>query len=353
MSLPPNTSDEEIICTICENIEADPRKVLECVCCHACHHFKCKKIIGNAVRKMRNKDYFCSSTCQEMHLKSANAIATEGLLIEEFKKVVNEIKDLKNEQRSTRKELVKAINEIEASQNFLGEKFEEMCSSFSVLKNEQHTLKQEVESVQDNYNALKEVVNRLEEDVDRFSREGLSKNAILLGIPMTNDENAMDIVAKFAAALHTDFVKDAVTDAKRLHDSKSVGRCPPIKIVFSDVGYKEKLFAKKKETGLLTVAMLGGCYADLPGRITIRDEMTPHGMAMLREVKDMQPQLDLKFVWPGRNGVILVKKAENSKLEYIRNRNDLQKLSKLSSKRALDMSIGNTSGIIEPEPKRR
>ncbi|KAL1394822.1 hypothetical protein pipiens_011683 [Culex pipiens pipiens] len=106
-------AENEIYCAICETAEPNAAKVLECVNCHACHHFKCKKIIGNAIAKWKKKDYFCSVLCQEIHLKATSAANTESLLLAEFQKVVSEIKNLKEEQHSTRKYVSKAVGEIE------------------------------------------------------------------------------------------------------------------------------------------------------------------------------------------------------------------------------------------------
>lgn len=349
-------AENEIYCAICETAEPNAAKVLECVNCHACHHFKCKKIIGNAIAKWKKKDYFCSVLCQEIHLKATSAANTESLLLAEFQKVVSEIKNLKEEQHSTRKYVSKAVGEIEKSQNFLAHKFDEVCDNIKRLENEQHTLKGSVGVVEGKYVQLSETVNRLEGEVDRYRRSALSCNAILLGIPEVKDENLGEAVTRFAAVLGLNITEDFFSDVKRLRDSKSESRSPPIRIVFASEPNKEQFFAKKKEVGQVQVSMLGGCYSGKSGRVMLRDEMTPHGLALLREVKEVQEQLDLKYVWPGRNGVILVKKTDKSKVEYIQNRNDLQKLNKLSSKRGLEMSLSgpiSSSSVIEQDPKRR
>ena len=351
-----DVAENEIYCAICETVEPSAAKVLECVNCHVCHHFKCKKIIGNAIAKWRKKDYFCSTQCQEIYLKSTNVPNTESLLLAEFQKVVSEIQNLKDEQHSTRKYVSKAVGEIEKSQNFLAHKFDEVCNNIKKLENEQQTLKGSVGVVEERYVQLSETVNRLESEVDGYRRSALSCNAILLGIPETKDENLAEVLVRFAAVLGLKITNEFFCDVKRLRDSKSESRTSPVRVVFASESNKEQFFAKKKEAGQVQVSSLGGCYSGLSGRIMLRDEMTPHGLALLREAKDVQEQLDLKYVWPGRNGVILVKKTAKSKVEYIQNRNDLKKLNKLSSKRGLEMSLSgpiSSSSVIEQDPKRR
>ncbi|KAL1399076.1 hypothetical protein pipiens_008489 [Culex pipiens pipiens] len=240
-------AENEIYCAICETAEPNAAKVLECVNCHACHHFKCKKIIGNAIAKWKKKDYFCSVLCQEIHLKATSAPNTESLLLAEFQKVVSEIKNLKEEQHSTRKYVSKAVGEIEKSQNFLAHKFDEVCDNIKRLENEQHTLKGSVGVVEGKYVQLSETVNRLEGEVDRYRRSALSCNAILLGIPEVKDENLGEAVTRFAAVLGLNITEDFFSDVKRLRDSKSESRSPPIRIVFASEPNKEQFFAKKKE----------------------------------------------------------------------------------------------------------
>lgn len=67
----------------------------------------------------------------------------------------------------------------------------------------------------------------------------------------------------------------------------------------------------------------------------------------------VQDQTALKFVWPGRDGVILARATADSKVEKIRNIKDLQQLKKQHSKRSLDESLLNStmSSNSAPAPK--
>lgn len=84
----------------------------------------------------------------------------------------------------------------------------------------------------------------------------------------------------------------------------------------------------------------------------IRDELTPYGLQLLNETKDAQDQLGFKFVWPGRNGVVLVKHSESSTIKVIRSMKDLETLKRLSNKR-LYASNSSSPDEQQPNPKRR
>lgn len=353
-------SDQEdgVICTLCGKSEADATKVLECLQCHQCHHFKCKKIIGNAIRKMRGQPYFCSVACKEMHMRSDGAVATENLVINELRKVISEVQELKKDNLSTRKYLEETIKEVEVSQQFLSDKFETLMSELRSVKTCQEKLKADMGMVQERYNALTGKVVDLENEVDRLGRSAVSRNAIILGVPALKNEVVRDVAAKIATVLGCELPDAAVVDVRRLHDPKDDRKNPPIKIVFSEQHFKETVFTKKKIHGQLLVSALGEEFAGMTGKIMIRDEMTQHGLSLLRETKDVQESLNLQYVWPGRNGAILVKKSQASKLEIIRSRKDIQDLCRSQNKRShnssgLNSSTLSSSPIHEPSPKRR
>lgn len=59
--------------------------------------------------------------------------------------------------------------------------------------------------------------------------------------------------------------------------------------------------------------------------VTLRDELTPLSLELLKELRGSQEQLNIKYVWAGREGVILAKKDENSKPVLVKNRGDLSR----------------------------
>lgn len=68
-----------------------------------------------------------------------------------------------------------------------------------------------------------------------------------------------------------------------------------------------------------------------PSNIAIRDELTSYSLELLHEVRSFQKDMNLKYVWAGRDGAVLVKKDETSKPIIIKNRNDINKLVQGSS----------------------
>lgn len=344
--MPKEVTDKDIVCMICGAVERDPAKVLECVQCYVCHHFSCKKITGTAVPKMRQKPYFCSVECQKMHSAATGA---DSVTANEMRQVLN---DFKQNNAQTLQVVANSMQEIKSSQEFLSAKFDGMMGEITSLKTDQKILKSEMNFVKEEYSRLNTTVDNLECELDRLKRATLARNAVLLGIPITHNEIVKEVVLNVAKTIKCDLPADAITEASRFVDSKGQGKIPPIKIVFADEKSKELFFNTKRAAGQLSASSLGAAYAGSKGRVIIRDELTQHGLTLLRETRDVQEQLDLKYVWPGRDGVILVKKTQDSKIEKIRNRGDICKLGR-TNKRNLNSSMNNTSSSMESSPKRQ
>lgn len=102
----------------------------------------------------------------------------------------------------------------------------------------------------------------------------------------------------------------------------------PIQIEFKDLNVKELLMSRKKTLGKIMSSSIGEAFLvnGQPTNVTLRDELTPLSMELLRKMREHQEMLKIKFVWPGRGGGILVKKHENSKPELIKTREDLVEL---------------------------
>ena len=361
----PEISDSEIICTICNKIEPNANKVLECLQCHQCHHFSCKKIVGNAVRKWKEKDYFCSATCKEIHVGRAHP--DSPTVMTEVRKVLDAVHHMQEENAKTRNCLEKAINDLEKSQDFLCSKFDKLNGDISKLSSNQRVLKKDIDYVHEENVSLKETVEDLEVEVDRLRRATIANNAIILGIPAVQNEQLADILNQICIALDYTLPGDAVLQLTRLRDPKKDQKYPPIRVVFADAKFKEQLFEKKKSRGTLLTATLGQTFHGVNTKVIIRDEMTPHGMALLRQVRDVQEELKLQFVWPGRDGVVLARKCQGAKIQKVRKRSDIRSLTQGKSiqlsgfddtprrpggKRPLKTSSPNTSPIVEPTPKK-
>lgn len=315
---------------ICRREEKDPRRLVVCGYCRKSEHLNCKNISGSAVRKLRAETYYCSEDCKELHRSSSQQSEMDSEVLSEVRKVLAEVRETRAEMHAVRT----TIAELEKFHNFLSGKLDTMMEEMKTFQREQIELKKKYEWLQSDQRATSSTVEQLELEVDRMKRNELSKNAVIIGVPMVKNESSVQIVRKIATVLDCDLPDDAVLDAKRIvskdqsfKDTKS----PPIKVVFADETYKEELIAKKKTHGPLLLSAIDATLG--VGKVLLRDELTAYGINLLKEVREVQKQVDLKYVWPGRHGAVLVKRGDNSKVEIIRRLSDVEMLQRRNLKR--------------------
>lgn len=342
-------SGDVTICVTCKKEEKDPKKVIECAQCYKNEHFKCRNVFGNAVRKLRETPFFCSIQCQEFHQKANKATSDQSKVLNELRTVLTEVRETRAEVH----EMKTTVTDMEKFQNFLSGQLDSLLNEVKSLKTEQSILKADAEQMRKEHLRLNTVVSQLELEVDRTNRAALAKNAMILGVPLKRDEDARKIVQNIAAAIGYELPDGAIVQAKRVISNESKQQkteSVPIKITFSNDLYKEDLFNKKRAYGPLLPNAIDPAYGNSSRKVVVRDELTPHGMKLLKRVREIQDELNLKFVWAGRNGAILAKTSENSKTEVIRSTIDVEALRKSGRKRQLDLS--GCSPSSGPVPKR-
>lgn len=326
-------------CVICRREEKDLRKLLECGYCQKVEHVTCKNIVGSAVRKLRCQTYYCSEDCKAQHLRSPKPAEMESQVLKEVRMVLSEVKGTRAEMQAEMLAVRTTIGELEKFHNFLSEKLDCLMDDMKLVRREQSELKTKYEGLQSDQRATSSTVEQLELEVDRLKRRDLSKNVVIVGVPMVKNESTVQIVKKISVVIGYDLPDDAVLDAKRILSkvqSQNGMKSAPIKVVFSNETHKEELLLKKKSHGPLLLSTIDATFGD--GKIVLRDELTSYGMNLLKEVREVQKQFDLKYVWPGRNGAVLVKKGDNSKIDVIRCLSDVDLLQRRNLKRQLTVS---------------
>lgn len=346
----PKISDDEeaIICFECGKKEDKPNKVIECAFCHRSVHFQCKNISGNAIPKVRKQPYYCTEYCQVMQTRASQTTNADPALLT---RILNEV-SLTREDVQSMKNTVKAI---EASQSFLSSKFDELANDVRTLKTDHSQLSKDVDVLLQENQSVCSRVNELELELDRVNRAVISANAILVGLPMLKNEDTLELVKRVATAINCNIPDGAVVEAKRLSSKNkkdAATKTTPIKITFTDVKYKEHLFACKKTHGQLLQTAVDPRFTNTTGKVILRDELTSFGMNLLSESRGTQALIEYKFIWPGRDGAILARKTEDSKIVVIRSKHDLQQLERLNTKRQRNISGHNSPSNSSQQSKR-
>lgn len=236
------------------------------------------------------------------------------------------IETMKQESLNCTKELV-------SSQQFLSSKFEEIVQSLKILSDEVQHLRAEndqlrcsIKTLSLNAKSISNAVQNTERDLESQCRAQLASNAIVVGLPRCPQEDTADLVLKLCDSIGYKHAKNEIVSCNRV--ANQTAGSSPIKITFKSKYGKECLMEHKKNYGPLNSTMIKG--AEWPrgkaGKVFIRDDLTPITMRLFQELKELQGTLKLRYVWPGRDGAIMVRKSDNSKAIPIHSRQDLHKL---------------------------
>lgn len=340
---------EDVYCVECKKQENDPNKLVTCMYCFASAHFKCRNIIGNAIRRVRENMYFCSSNCSDIYKRIVEMQNSRSTMIAELStEIKTTVTNVVSAQlKDVKKEVNTVVRAIEESQQFLSSKFDDVLTDVQTLKSDHDRLNTEVDKLKKSQSSLKAFVNKLEMQADKANRDSIGNNAVILGIPAQDNEHIPGLVSKMAECVGVDLPSAALLSASRVSSSSaSLNKLIPIRVVFKDKSVKELFFAKKRAHGQLLSSSIDQSllWNGKPTYVAIRDELTPFSLELLQEVREWQKKLNLKYVWAGRDGVILIKRKEDSKPELIRNRNDLSSF--------LDSTTAHSSSH-SPSPKRK
>lgn len=361
-------SENDVFCYVCEKAEKDSQRLIECSYCGKCAHFRCKKLYGSAVASAKSKPFFCSVECCEMCLRGSKQTATNDDIIRELQllgKAVNEVKQDSDKFRAVLEksqqqisEIVATSKQIERSQDFLAEQFDHLQADFKSFKEEvgevkaeNSKIRMELKAWQETCGELAGTVDRLEVDLDRVNRAAKVKNAVLLGLPMIENENTVKLASKVCELLKCGFNSaTAIVSARRIIGKQQTNGVSPILVSFNSEQEKEELFQRKRAHGTVLTSNICAAYNGSTRTVTIRDELTVYGRELLQEAKSLQETLKIKYIWPGRDGKILLKRQDGSKIEKITSKLQLASLQPTNLKRVLNVS--GTSPPLIPQPKR-
>ncbi|XP_062550774.1 uncharacterized protein LOC134215650 [Armigeres subalbatus] len=297
--------DDKIVCYICDKIEENPERIIECVQCAKSVHFRCKKLRGNAVLKAKKRPFYCSVDCADMFARGNQSSDDSNHLISEIKLLAQAVRESKQEsahlrfafEQSCQKidTLVKTTLAIEQSQDFMSKQFDVLQKDFDGFKQqlgglqlENEKFRIEITDWKYKQGAVTSRLDHLEMEVDKMNRGKLSNNAVILGIPTPENENLKTLVIGVGKAVGCIINEDSVISARRLVGKNRNAQGAPILVTFSSPSIKEKLFEMKRSHGPLQAAEICRSFNGASTRLVIRDELTEFGRELYRETKELQ-----------------------------------------------------------------
>lgn len=314
------------VCTVCKKQEVDSSKLISCQYCFKSVHLACRNMSSKNANRVTSNSCFCSAQCS-LHFKRILEQRDPKLSI--VASVTSEIRAAVSVELTSMRDDIKTLTTaIESSQEFLSSKFDDIINDLVKLKNENDVLKKELEILKLSHTSLKSTVNKLEMHVDNANREQNQNNLVFLGLPSLPNENVYGLISETSKAIGVELNSEDVISAVRFGVKKSNTSIPPVKVVFQRNCIKELIQEKKRKLGTLLSSKINEnlLINRKPTVVSVRDELTPLSLQILRYLRARQQQLGLKYVWTGRGGSVLVKKQEGSRVETIKNFDDMNRL---------------------------
>lgn len=361
-------AENDVVCYVCEKGEPNTSRLLECVHCGRSAHFRCKKLFGNAIARARKKTYLCSVECSEMYAhvnqKNVNLDAVVAELhalnksMNDSRKETCQLRYVVEESRLQLSALVTTSVKIEESQQFLSNQFDTLQSDFRRFKEDMEAVKtenikihNEVLDWKKKHQELSTKVDSLELELDKTNRQLLAKNAVVVGLPLIEGEDTKLLVCKLGRAIGCSLDGTDVLTARRLIGKAANNSAVPILVTFREEKLKEDFFEQKRKHGVLEASVISEAFSGSSNRVSVRDEITAFGRDLLRHAKEVQSALGVKYVWPGRNGKVLIRRQDGGKVEQIGSKEELKLFSRVTAKRSLNVSTDGVGSSPMTSPR--
>lgn len=243
------------------------------------------------------------STIKELGKALADLSARLDVKHEELKKELSDV-------------FVSELKAVKQSMDFINEKFEEFKTNMVEVNKELTTLKtdtHELKSANDRLFSELKAVRQEVVDLQQYSRRS---NVEIKGVPMVEGEDLIATVKTISVCVNAEIEE---TDIEIVHrvPTKNAEQQNIIAKFASRASRDKLLTAAKKQR--LNVSALGFEGND---PIYINDHLCPANKILLGKALKAKKEKNWKFTWV-RDGKILMRKAEKSRVLHIKSAEDL------------------------------
>lgn len=280
-------------CSKCFDSTINLNNVLKCSVCAKLYHNVCVGIRDDSFAKLSNntKARWSCQNCLDSTKKPK--INTE-------------------KSNNTLEELVRSVN-------FMSTQFDEFIKVQNDILEEIKNLKRENIKLKEENDLLNKEVKQLITKVDSFEQQLLESSIEISGIPVTKNENCIDIINKLSEKLGEQITVD---HAFRLNIPKR--NINKIVAKLKDIKMKKNIIKSwKSNRSLCASDIYSGFNKD--DKIYINECLTKSRRQLFGKARSAAKLNGFKYVWVN-DGDILARKEDGTKILKIRNEDDLTKL---------------------------
>lgn len=211
----------------------------------------------------------------------------------------------------------------------------EICDRISMLESD-------VRNLEEKTSGNSEEISKLKGNLNNVKPQQLSANVIVRGIPEVESATVslLNIVYDVLALLGYDG-QHVVKSVRRIGKHNN-NQPKPIQVSVIDSDTREEIIKRKRKREIKLSEILLTDNANANNLVYIDEQLTPYTAELLRKAKAVKKELELKYVWT-KNGVVHLKKNDESEVAVVRNEIELEDYRKKLKKRKRGDGSANNS----------
>lgn len=289
--------------------------------CDRIFHAKCVKgdVEGKKTRSQR--DYKCRECrATSMSLKSASSVSEPTILTKDL--LVRVLEEFKREVFEEFKSFRGEISELAESVKFLSDSVDKASVVSEKINSELLALRKENEKLAASNAILTKEVSTLKErmrDVEQYSRR---TNIEISGIPVTPNENILEILKDTGKALGVELQEHHVMAAHRIPSYKRE-RIPSLIVQFQNKMLRDTWIGRYREKRSMTANEVNVNFPK--HKLYINEHLSPENKQFLYNLKQKCRELGYNFAW-FREGKFFVRRSSGEPCKRINTTDDISKL---------------------------
>lgn len=244
---------------------------------------------------------------------------TTQLTLEDFRKGMNEF------ETNIYKKLERENSETKKSLEFISSKYDDLIKNIEMVLTNNKKLEDKMSVLQEENVNLRQEIESLRDAQDEMEQRSRGCNIDIHGIPEVKGENLMTLLDKMGSTVNVPLPSSSIVSVHRVargHSSPS-NRPRNIVVQLSTKRLRDDVIAAVRTRRGLTTEQLGlGVPAT---NFYVNEHLTLKNKILFAKTRAAGKANGYKYIWV-RNGSIMAKKDDLSRVVTIRREGDLQKM---------------------------
>lgn len=231
--------------------------------------------------------------------------------------VYNMLLDMKNDNNSKLRKIENELSELRHSVQHMSLVYDDVLNELKSIKTESASLKKELRVLQSENREQKQQIESLTTSIYNLEQYTRCRNLEINGVRETVGEDVLQIAVDLASEIDLNITKEDIEVGHRIPSSKGP---KPIVIQFKE-RRKRDAFALKRSLAITNDKIKGTKIGE---RVYFNEHLSPYFKSLLRLAKLRARENSWNFVW-FKNGKLFCRKDEGTQIHRIQTEQDITK----------------------------